>query len=180
MAGRWGRSLRLTTTFTERANAIMLSNVLNSRPRSTTNMCRRTPIGIVLIICSTALPSCSRAALTTPCRSGAVSHTRTRRCPPNGAWPWVASAIVLLPRELAVVVGVEPQPLELGGLLAALLLGLVDAPLHDALARRVGDGRLLGDDAVLVRLEQRLVEGQHEVRLADLLDVVERLAFLLA
>src|SRR2546428_137813 len=93
-----------------------------------------------------------------------------------GLWTTVterASAIVLLPRELAVVVGVEPQPLELGGLLTALLLGLVDAPLHDALARRVGDGRLLGDDALLVGAEQRLVERLHEVRLADVLDVVE-------
>src|SRR6267143_7238669 len=103
----------------------------------------------------------------TPCRSGAVSHTRTRRCAPNGAWPCVSSAIILLPREPAVVVGVEPEALELGGLLAARLLDLVDAPLHDALAGAVRDRRLLDDDALLVGAQQGLVERHHVIGLAD-------------
>ena len=57
MAGRWGRSFRLTTTFTLRAKAMALSNVLNWRPSSMTNIQRRWDICMVRIAASTGLSS---------------------------------------------------------------------------------------------------------------------------
>src|SRR3989449_6339177 len=71
------------------------------------------------------------------------------------------SSIGLLLLHRFGVAGVQSQPFDVGRLLAAGLLDLVEAALHDRLPGRVQLGSLLRDHSLRIGFDERLIEGLH-------------------
>src|SRR5256712_580417 len=90
------------------------------------------------------------------------------------------SSIGLLLLHRFGVAGVQSQPFDVGRLLAAGLLDLVEAALHDRLPGRVQLGSLLRDHSLRIGFDERLIEGLHAEGSAGFLDLVEGLPFALA
>src|SRR2546427_393010 len=78
------------------------------------------------------------------------------------------------------VARVQGQAFDVGRLLAAGLLNLVEAALHDRLPGGVQLGGLLRDQSLRIGFDERLIEGLHAEGSAGFLDLVEGLPFALA
>src|SRR5438128_904206 len=107
-----------------------------------------------------------------------------------GTFPsWIASlveqnvqmmSIGLLLLHRPGITRVQGQALDVGRLLAARLLDLVDAALHDRLSAGVQLGGLLRDQSLRIDFDDRLIEGLHAEGNAGFLDLVEGLPLALA
>src|SRR5437660_2774897 len=107
-----------------------------------------------------------------------------------GVFPsWIASlveqnvqmmSIGLLLLHRPGITRVQGQALDVGRLLAAGLLDLVDAALHDRLSAGVQLGGLLRDQSLRIDFDDRLIEGLHAEGNAGFLDLVEGLTLALA
>src|SRR5713101_8381992 len=90
------------------------------------------------------------------------------------------SSIGLLLLHRFGVAAVQGQAFDVGRLLAAGLLHLVDAALDHRLPGRVQLGSLLRDQSLRIGFDERLIEGLHAEGSAGFLDLVEGLPFALA
>src|SRR5713101_6972931 len=90
------------------------------------------------------------------------------------------SSIGLLLLHRFGVAAVQGQAFDVGRLLAAGLLDLVEAALHDRLPGGVQLGSLLRDQSLRIGFDERLIEGLHAEGSAGFLDLVEGLPFALA
>src|SRR5438552_10159044 len=89
-------------------------------------------------------------------------------------------SIRLLLLHRSGIAGVQGQAFDVGGLLAAGLLDLVHATLHDCLPGGVQLGDLLRDQSLRIGFDDRLIERLHAEGNAGFLDFVEGLPLALA